>query len=127
MNPLQLIAWLEKQLVAERKSNHPIPQTNRFIWSLLASLVASLTASGGHPHWSTFWALLPPALWVAAEQAAPSLPWTLILHYLAAAKLPPIVPPLPRPGDEIAKSAQKYVGDHYVSGEPPLAPPESRP
>jgi hypothetical protein len=92
-----MFAWLEKQLTAERKSNHPIPQTNRFIWSFLASLVASLTASGGQLHWSTLWALLPPALWVAAEQTAPSLPWNLILHYIAAAKLPPIVPPLSVP------------------------------
>lgn len=94
MNTIQAIRWLEKHLAEELRGAHIRNQVNRFTWSLLASVVASLTASGGHITWSTLWALLPPALWVAAEEAWPSIPWKMVQDYLHSAAQPPIMPPL---------------------------------
>ena len=95
MNTLQILRWLEKHLAEERRGAHMRNQINRFVFSLLASLIASLTASQGHVSWATLWTLLPPALWVAAEETWPSLPWKTVQGYLHGAAQSPIVPPAP--------------------------------
>lgn len=112
MNTIQAIRWLEKHLAEELHGLHLRNQVNRFIWSLLASVVASLTASGGHVTWSTLWALLPPALWVAAEQTWPSIPWKTVQSFLHEAAQPPIVPPLPSapPPPSDATAAARRAG-----------------
>lgn len=124
MNTLQAIRWLEKHLIEELHGAHLRNQINRFIWSLLASVVASLTASQGHVSWATLWALLPPALWVAAEETWPSIPWKTVEGYLHSAAQPPIVPQLdsahPHPSDGAAARKAGSPGDTAQT-------PESRP
>lgn len=126
MNTLQAIRWLEKHLAEELHGAHLRNQVNRFIWSLLASLVASLTASQGHLSWSTLWALVPPALWIAAEETWPSIPWKTVQDYLHSAAQPPIVPPLPAPPTPQVPGAGAAA---HEAGSPSDAAqtPESRP
>jgi len=125
VNTLQILRLLERHLAEELHGAHIRSQVNRFVWSLLASVLASLTASGGHFTWSTLWALLPPSMWIAAEETWPSIPWKTVQEHLHSAALPPIVPPLtsapPHPSDgAAARQAGPPASD-------PARPPEGRP
>jgi hypothetical protein len=115
------LRWVEAQLWHELQSNKLRKQVNRFVWSFLASLYASLAASHFHVTWTTLLAFIPPALWVGLEQAAPSIPWSKVHEYLHAAAQPPIVPPLPVEPQQAATAPQ--------AGSPAAAAPaaESQP
>ncbi len=113
--------WVEQQLWHEMRSNQLRKQVNRFVWSFLAALYASLAASNFHVTWTTLLAFIPPALWVGAEQAWPSLPWKKVHEYLHAVKQPPIVPPLAPEPSPPATAPQEGSAD--AAAPAPQSPP----
>ena len=90
LNGAALVKWLRQQLLKEIQAPAFQRQFSRLVWFTLASYTAALAASGWHLTWPSLWGLLPPAVWVGAEEAWPTLPWKTIAQYLEAAKLPPL-------------------------------------
>lgn len=90
LNGAALIRWLRTQLLAEIKAPAFQRQFSRLFWFTMASYTAALAASGWNFSVGSLWGLLPPAVWVGAEEAWPTLPWKTIVQYLEAAKLPPL-------------------------------------
>lgn len=91
MNTGAIVGWIRRQLYAELKAPSFQRQFSRLVWFTAASYTAALAASGWHFTLGGLWGLLPPAVWVGAEQAWPTLPWKTIVGYLEAAKTPPIL------------------------------------
>ena len=74
VNAREMVTWLRKQLYAELSAPSFQRQFSRLFWFTAASYTAALAASGWHFTLSGLWGLLPPAVWVGAEQAWPTLP-----------------------------------------------------
>ena len=91
VNAREMIAWIRKQLYGELSKPSFQRQFSRLFWFTMASYTAALAASGWDFSIGSLWGLLPPAVWVAAEEAWPTLPWKTITQYLEAAKTPPIL------------------------------------
>lgn len=90
LNGAAIVRWLRTQLYKELSAPSFQRQFSRLVWFTLASYTAALAAEGWHFSLGSLWGLLPPAVWVAAEETWPTLPWKTITQYLDAAKTPPI-------------------------------------
>lgn len=90
MNVAGIVTWLRKSLYAELSQPSFQRQFSRFFWFTLASYLSAAAAGGWQFTWISLWGLLPPAVWVGAEEAWPTLPWAKVVEYLEAARTPAI-------------------------------------